>query len=194
MALALVVLLAVTMSGSHDAPTTPALETPPATQAAAPTIPPAQPAPVAQPAAAPMPAPVPPKPAEAAPQPDMVRVRVTVVPLTASVQFDGKTVYPPLETTVVRGTTHVIQVAASGYESEQTRLDFFRDQNVHIELQRARFAPPPRPAPAPRVADRPAPAPRVATRPAPRPAAPRPTKQRPASRPAGSGFVTDNPY
>ena len=110
------------------------------------------------------------------------RVRIQTTPPTAVLSMDGTRVANPYDARLNQGGAHSIEARADGYQTRTESVSFAREVNLRLTLERI-----PAPAPPPVVAARPS----RPSRPS-RPAHPRPARPRP--RPAGAGFVTDNPY
>jgi hypothetical protein len=120
------------------------------------------------------------------------RIRVTSVPEDAELTLDGSRVPNPFDTGMPRGGKHRIHAQAAGYHSKDLTLNFDRDQEVAIRLDRRETKPTRVVAPAKTLA---------VTRPRrpPPPAAPPRATFPPYRRPAppatkGAGFVTESPY
>ena len=128
-----------------------------------------------------------------------VRIQLQTTPENATLLIDGATVGNPYDQMVSKSGKHHVRVAAPGYRESEITLNFDRDRDLSVRLQKLRTARTTRTA---RRSAPPAPSVPV-TRPTTpvlsiRPSAPEkhaPAKPAPAKAPAkGAGFVSESPY
>jgi hypothetical protein len=128
--------------------------------------------------------------------PTTVRIQLQTTPENATLLIDGATVGNPYDQTVSKSGKHHVRVQAPGYRESEITLNFDRDRDLSVRLQKIRTARSARRSPPPAAS---APVARPTT---PvlsiRPSAPEkraPAKPAPAKAPAkGAGFVSESPY
>jgi hypothetical protein len=131
-------------------------------------------------------------PIKHAEQPTLVHIRVATDPQDAELSLDGARVPNPFETGMPKSGKHRLLARAPGYHSDDLSINFDRDQQVTLRLDRARTPKPSRAA----ISPPPAVVSTRAHRPAPpaRQAAPPPAPTTRTSSTKGAGFVTESPY
>jgi hypothetical protein len=139
-------------------------------------------------------------PAAAPAEPATVRIQLQTTPETATLLIDGATVGNPYDQRLPKSGKHRVRVQAPGYRESDITLNFDRDRDLSVRLQKLRGRAARRSAPASSVA---APRPAAPAAPPPpvlsiKPAAPEkhaPAKAAPAKTPPkGAGFVSESPY